>query len=165
VSDRRFASAGARRLAAELGLAEVAIVGSGREGRVTLADVRRLVPNVPVELGEAGAVFWRRVRRDWRLRPDEEELLLAACRTIDELGRLQAALDEASVVVTGSRGQVRPHPLVRELREHRLALKALLGATGIGIAEAGAAESPAGSGSSRSHAGRQLARQRWGSRG
>jgi hypothetical protein len=158
---KAFASPAAARLAHELGLGDVAIVGTGRDGRVTIGDVRRLAPVVPAGLGEAGAAFWLKVRRDWRLRPDEEQLLLAACRTIDELERLQAALAEASPVVPGSRGQERAHPLVRELREHRLALKQLLGAAGIGIAQAGEEDDEHDYGVMRSHAGRQLARQRW----
>jgi hypothetical protein len=154
-----FASAAAQRLADEHGLSGVEILGTGRNGRVTAADVRALIPEVPDGLGDAGTAFWLRVRRDWTLQPDEDELLFAAARTIDELRRLEQALDDASPVVTGSRGQTRAHPLVREVREHRLALKQLLGAAGIGIAEAEAGGGDFGA--SRSAAGRKLAQQRW----
>jgi hypothetical protein len=151
-----FASPAARALALELGLVDVEIIGSGRGGRVTVADVRSAAPAVPDGLDDPGAAFWRDVHRDWSLRPDEEQLLLAACRTIDELARLETALHDASVVVRGSKGQDRAHPLVREIREHRLALKQLLGAAGIGIAESG--ETSGGERArARSDAGRQLA--------
>lgn len=156
-----FASRAARSLAEEYGIDEVDILGTGRDGRVTLADVRKHLPPVPYGLREHGAAFYLRVLAQWRLRPDELELLAAAARTIDELRRLEEALDNASPVVAGSRGQTRAHPLVREVRDHRLALKQLLGATGIGIAEA-SAEGSDDFGLARSDAGRKLAQQRWG---
>ena len=152
----RFASAIAEQLARELGLEDVAIIGTGRDDRVTVGDVRAAVPSIPDGLRDAGGALWRNVRRDYQLRPDEEQLLLAACRTLDEIDRLQVALDESAPTVPGSRGQVRAHPLVRELREHRLALKQLLGASGIGLVDADSYD--LGSrGGSRSDAGRQLA--------
>jgi hypothetical protein len=157
---RRYASAAAEALALEHGLDNVEIIGTGRDGLVTLADVRALIPEPPAGLGESGTALWLRVHRDWRLRPDEEELLLAACRTIDETARLEFALAGADVVVTGSRGQSRAHPLVREIREHRLALKQLLGAAGIGISDL-TADGEIDRGAARSAAGRALARQRW----
>src|SRR4051794_27319132 len=43
----RFASAAARSLAVELGLDDVEILGTGRAGRVTLADVRYAAPTAP----------------------------------------------------------------------------------------------------------------------
>jgi hypothetical protein len=155
-----FASAAAQRLAIEHGLDHVEILGAGRDGRVTLADVRAAIPAVPDGLGEHGSAFYLRVLAQWKLRPDELELLAAAARTIDELHRLEQALAESSPVVPGSRGQVRAHPLVREVRDHRLALRQLLGASGIGIAEAKAGGSDE-LGLARSDAGRKLAAQRW----
>ena len=155
-----FASAAARRLAEEYGLDGVEILGTGGGGQVTLADVRAAIPPVPDGLGEHGAAFSLRVLAQWKLRPDELELLAAAARTIDELHRLEEALAEASPVVPGSRGQVRAHPLVKECREHRLALRQLLGASGIGIAEASAGGRD-DLGLARSDAGRKLAAQRW----
>lgn len=156
-----FASTQARKLAADFGLEPASIAGSGRDGRVTLADVRsHAPPEPPEELGEAGARLWRDVRRDWRLRPDEDRLLLAACRTMDELGRMEAALAAADPVVAGSKGQTRAHPLIAEVRAHRLALKALL--AGLGIEDAVGGEEL---GAARSDAGRKLAQQRWAGRG
>ena len=160
----RFASAAARRLALELGLGDVAIVGTGRDGRVTISDVRRatqpLTPDDGVEgLDDAGRGLWKAVRAEWQLRPDEEALLRAACRTLDELGSLEAALVDASPTVTGSRGQLRPHPLLSTTREHRRLLRELLGSLGLAEADADAGE--ARPSLARSHAGRQLARQRW----
>lgn len=155
--DSRFASRRARELADELALEPDAIAGSGRGGRITVADVRGLVPAAPDDLGEAGRALWRDVRAGWVLRPDEERLLLAACRTVDELERIDQALAAAEIVTAGSKGQDRAHPLLAEVRSHRLALRSLLSAIGIEDAEADAGSQNA----QRSHAGRALARQRW----
>src|SRR4051812_33283387 len=51
----RFASTAARGLARELGLGDIEIIGSGRGGRVTLADVRNAAPQVPAGLADDGA--------------------------------------------------------------------------------------------------------------
>jgi hypothetical protein len=155
----RFASTAARELAHELGLGEVEIIGSGRGGRVTLADVRNAAPQVPAGLADDGAALWRDVLADLdtqglELRPDRQRILYAACRTLDEITRLEIALDAASVTVPGSKGQVRGHPLIRELRDHRLAYQRLLDALEL------TDEHVAGS-RGRSDAGRRLANQRW----
>ena len=113
----------------------------------------------PAGLGAPGRKLWSEVTAAYDLRPDEERMLAAACRTATELDELEKALDKAPVVTEGSQGQVRPHPLFAEVRAHRLALRQLLVA--VGIEEAGTGDA----GVTRSHAGRQLARQRWGQRG
>lgn len=150
----RFSSASAQALAEQLGLDRAGIIGTGRGGAVTIADVRRFAPPAPPEdLGDAGATLWRQVRRDYMLRADEEVLLVSACRTLDELGRLEQKLASTSLTVSGSKGQIRPHPLIAEVRAHRLALKQLLGSLGIDEADADAGDR----GQERSHAGRKLA--------
>ncbi len=159
----RFASPAAAALAIELGLDGVEIVGTGRAGKVTAEDVRRAAPpGPPSDLGTAGQELWGAVWAEWDLRSDEDRLLLAACRTVDELGRMEATLADADLVVEGSKGQVRPHPLIAEVRQHRLALRQLLRSLGIEDAE-GAEGSDAAA--ARSTAGRKLARQRWDRRG
>ena len=88
---------------------------------------------------------------DWELRPHEDALLVAAAHTADEIERLESALAEVDPVVTGSKGQERAHPLIAEVRAHRLALRALLGSLHLAEPE----------GENAGHAGRQLARERW----
>lgn len=107
----------------------------------------------PDGLAEAGLGLWESVQDGYELRADEERLLEAACRTQDELVTLEAALVGVDPVVAGSTGQDRPHPLYAEVRAHRLALRQLLTAVGLD-------EEDESAGASRSHAGRQLARQR-----
>lgn len=155
--ETRYASPRAKALALELGFEDVDIEGTGRDGRVTLEDVRAMIPETPSGLQQAGALFWAAVTSRWSFRPDEEALLLASCRLMDEIARMQDALEEQDVVVPGSRGQLRAHPLVRELRESRLALQRLLGANGLGLAEAAVATDDASTGRAKSAAGRQLA--------
>jgi hypothetical protein len=85
-------------------------------------------------------------------------MLVAACRTQDEILRLERALAKAKPIVEGSKGQARPHPLYAEVRAHRLVFKQLLAAVGL-------EEGESQYGTARSSAGRRLARQRWGQRG
>jgi hypothetical protein len=151
-----FASVAARELAVQLGFEEVELIGTGRDGAVTIADVRKAAPPTPDGLADAGATLYRAVRREWQLRPDEHALLIEACRTIDELEAIERALRKASPVVTGSRGQARAHPLLSAAREHRLALRLLLASLGIEDAEADAGRAR-GDASARSSAGRKLA--------
>jgi len=151
----RYASKAAADLAEQLGLGDVEIAGTGRDGAVTVEDVRTLIPEAPADLGEAGAALWQELAAELELRPDERRLLLAAARTLDEVGRMEAALAEADLVVAGSKGQSRPHPLIGEVRAHRLALRSLMAS--IGITDEGAGDRDA----ERSNAGRKLARQRW----
>ena len=157
----RFASPQAKRLADEFGLNSDQITGSGRNGAITLDDVRREAPpGPPADLEAAGRELWRSITATYELRADELRLLTEACRTVDELERLRAALADAEPVVAGSKGQVRPHPLIAEIRAHRLALRGLLASIGIEDADAEAGDGEA----QRSAAGRALARQRWGGR-
>lgn len=155
-----FASEKARALAEEFALDHSTIEATGKTG-ITLDDVRRACPpGPPPTLGDAGRRLWADIRLEWDLRPDEERMLLAACSTADELERMEGALAEADPVVRGSKGQDRAHPLIAEVRAHRLALRAFLDA--IGIADDPSSRDDA---AQRSHAGRQLARQRWSRRG
>lgn len=107
----------------------------------------------PPGLGRAGRRLWKQVVDVYEMRHDEAEALAAACRTLDELDRLEAELAAGPVVVKGSMGQPVANPLYAAVREHRRALAGLL--AGVGLSEA---DTP---GLSRSAAGRALARQRW----
>lgn len=119
-----------------------------------------MAERAPTGLQAAGKALWRVVQTGYTLREDERQALVGACRTLDELGRLEKALKTAPVVVLGSTGQERPNPLFAEVRAHRLALKGLLLAVGLTDAEA-----DRHAGAARSSAGRKLARQRWDQRG
>lgn len=117
-------------------------------------------PEAPQSLREDGLAFWNDVRANYELREDELVLLRAAARLIDELAVLEAALDEQGVTVVGSRGQPRTNPLLRDARDHRIALQRILGTVG-GIGLSSAEEDPADSALARSSAGRRMAHVRW----
>jgi Phage terminase, small subunit len=72
-----------------------------------------------------------------RFEPDVQELriLEAACRTLDDLSRLETALAAAPAVISGSRGNEMPNPLFAQIRSHRLALGRLLTALGLESAQ------------------------------
>jgi hypothetical protein len=60
------------------------------------------------------------------LTPAELAMLGKACRTADEVDRLERAVRALPELTTiGSTGQLRPHPLLEEVRRHRLPLERL----------------------------------------
>jgi hypothetical protein len=158
----RFASKAAEELAEQLGVIDFDIPGTGARGAVTVGDVRALIPAPPGRLESHGFALWLEMNVECELRPDEGRLLFEACRTLDEVGRMEVALSGVDMVVAGSKGQDRPHPLIGEVRAHRLALKSLLGSIGITDDLLGG---EGGGDSERSAAGRNLARKRWDRRG
>lgn len=109
--------------------------------------------------GGRGVRFWRAIVAEHECSPAELELLAEACRLLDELDVLRAAIVEAGPVVVGSRGQPRPHPALGELRQARGELRRLVDALGI--------PAPAGAGvvSLTSRRASKAARVRWADRG
>ena len=106
---------------------------------------------MPVGLGAQGKRLWRRVTSLYALGEHEAEALTSACRTCDDIARLEDALKDAPVMATGSRGQTIVNPLFAEVRSHRLAFARLLSAAGL---DAGGVED-------RGTAARKMARLRW----
>jgi phage terminase small subunit len=88
-------------------------------------------PPPPRGLDSKGLALWRAVVAENDLRPDELTVLGAACRTADELVRLEAELSGAELLVEGSAGQLRAHPLIAEVRAHRKLLGSLLRQLGL----------------------------------
>lgn len=80
---------------------------------------------VPAGLAAEGQRLWDEVTASYQLRPDERRLLEEACREVDLIEAMQKALPKR-IVVKGSMQQPVVHPLVGELRQHRMALNALL---------------------------------------
>ncbi|MFJ1995721.1 hypothetical protein [Streptomyces asiaticus] len=121
-----------------------------------MADEMQAPPPAPDGLGERGLRLWSDTVRDLELDPDETVLLEEACRLTDEVDVLTAALDAGGLMVKGSRGQQVANPLIRELRQHRLALARVLrqlGATNPG--------EDTGERSTPSQRGRKAALARW----
>jgi hypothetical protein len=78
----------------------------------------------PPGLGKRGAAFWRAVQAEWVPDAAESEVLLEACRLLDQLDRLEA--EAQTVTVPGSRGQPRANPALGEIRAGRAQLAQLL---------------------------------------
>lgn len=81
----------------------------------------------PEYLGTKATVVWRDITGKFTLRSDELRILEDACREIDLVERLEEELRDSPLMVRGSQGQLVSSPLVSELRQHRVVVKALLG--------------------------------------
>jgi hypothetical protein len=80
----------------------------------------------PAGLGASGERLWSSVVEVYQLTAGEMEMLAQACRTADELDRLEMAVrDLPDLVVSGSTGQAKAHPLLAEVRAHRQLLERL----------------------------------------
>jgi hypothetical protein len=83
----------------------------------------------PSGLKVPGRKLWTAVVGPYMLTPAELEMLGQACRTRDELDRLERAVRALpELTTTGSTGQLKPHPLLEEVRRHRLLLERLTSA-------------------------------------
>jgi hypothetical protein len=86
-------------------------------------------PEPPAGLEASGMRLWEAVTTPYVLTPSELSVLAEACRTADECDRLEAAVRELpELVVPGSTGQPKVHPLLEEVRRHRLLLERLTAA-------------------------------------
>jgi len=84
--------------------------------------------SLPSGLRTAGKRLWSAVAESFVLNPGELANLAEACRTADELDRLEKAVRALpDLVVSGSTGQPKVHPLWAEARAHRLLLERLVG--------------------------------------
>lgn len=79
----------------------------------------------PSGLSVRGRALWREMHDLYVFNPSEEGCLLEMCRLFDELERLETAMAAEPVVVSGSMGQPVVHPLLADIRAHRLVLAKL----------------------------------------
>lgn len=107
----------------------------------------------------AGRKIWREVTSKYQLRADELRVLEDACREADLVDRLEAALEDAPLTVTGSMGQLVAHPLVQEVRQHRNVLAGLLAKLKLPDEDASGSRADA-----RATSARAAAMARWGVR-
>lgn len=88
-------------------------------------------PRKPASLGAEGARLWAEITSEMAedgLVPTSRERrwLEDACRTADSVADMEKALDGEPRIVRGSQGQPVAHPLIAEIRQHRVTLSALL---------------------------------------
>ena len=83
-------------------------------------------PKAPTGLRAPGKRLWVAIADKYLLTPAEVSVLVEACRTSDELDRLERAVRVLpELTTTGSTGQLKPHPLLEEVRRHRTLLERL----------------------------------------
>lgn len=73
-----------------------------------------------------GRKFWNQVQKSYDLTDSEREVLTEVCRQLDECDDLRAVVVAEGATSKGSRGQVRIHPALQELRQSRAELRRLL---------------------------------------
>ncbi len=86
---------------------------------------------VPKGLTGRGRTLWRQLVDVFEFRPDELRILEQAGHVLNEIGQLERAVREHGLIVEGSKGQPRAHPLLVELRASRSLLARLLGQLGL----------------------------------
>ena len=59
--------------------------------------------------------MWKGVVAGWELGTTEVELLTQACRVLDTIARMEAALADEPMIVSGSTGQPKANPLAKEI--------------------------------------------------
>lgn len=74
---------------------------------------------VPADLGAAGKPVYKQIVAEYQLKIDELVVLKAACKTLDDIERLEKALVGQPLVMPGVAGQDRVHPLLVEIRGMR----------------------------------------------
>lgn len=84
-------------------------------------------PTAPRGLGTAGRKLWRETAKKYELRTDELQILAAACGEVDVIKAIEDELVDEPMTTKGSMGQIVAHPLLSELRQHRMTLASLLG--------------------------------------
>lgn len=89
----------------------------------------------PAGLATRGRAYWHAVVADYDLSPSELAILIEACRTLDNLDQLAAAIARDGATVLGSAGQTVVHPALTEVRGQRLALHRLVSALALPDAE------------------------------
>jgi hypothetical protein len=82
-------------------------------------------PRAPESLDQAGRRLWRSVLGLYDLAPHETELLRQACRVVDNLARIDAALLDSEPVTEGANGRLWPNPLLQVSADQRRVLDAL----------------------------------------
>jgi hypothetical protein len=83
-------------------------------------------PRAPKGLNPAGRRLWRAILSDFDLDEHELAVLVVACRAVDRLEDVAAALADAPLTTKNARGDLVAHPLLVEQRQQSITLTRLL---------------------------------------
>ncbi|QXU53968.1 hypothetical protein [Rhodococcus sp. LW-XY12] len=98
-------------------------------------------PKCPPRTGAGGRKLWAAIVDTYELSEHELQVLREAVRTVDQIDRLQAIVQEDGDMQQSPQGR-RVHPAVVELRQQRVVLARLLAALKIPDTEATAPAAP-----------------------
>lgn len=98
--------------------------------------MRKAPEKPPGGLGVDARELWSSVLEQFELEEHERALLVEACRTVDLLAKLEAAVHRDGPLLDSSQG-VRAHPAATEARQQRIALARLLAALRLPSGEEG----------------------------
>lgn len=110
---------------------------------------------MPRGLSDRAKRLWKAVADTYDLRADEWAVFIDAVHALTDADRLRAAMAKQPLVVKGSKGQDRAHPLLSEIRSSVTLASGLLRQLGLPDDPADTTQA------ARSHAGRELVSMRW----
>lgn len=93
----------------------------------------------PDGLGLRGRQLWDDLTATYGFDAGEEDVLLEACRTLDTIDSLAAAIERDGVMITGSQGQLVLNSAIAEQRQQQAAFARLWVALNVGSAESATA--------------------------
>ena len=109
----------------------------------------------PVILRTRGKALWIELQEKFEFDPQDVQLLLETCRTLDVIDSLSQSMDTDGVMIVGSQGQMVLNSAVAELRQQQAAFARLVGHLNLLDAELGQAIS------ARSRAAKTAGQARW----
>ena len=109
----------------------------------------------PVILRTRGKALWIELQEKFEFDPQDVQLLLETCRTLDVIDSLSQSMDTDGVMIVGSQGQMVLNSAVAELRQQQAAFARLVGHLNLLDVELGQAIS------ARSRAAKTAGQARW----
>ncbi|MBB5641788.1 P27 family phage terminase small subunit [Cryobacterium roopkundense] len=99
----------------------------------------KLLPDPPTVLGDRGRTLWAQIHETYEFDPQDTNLVIEVCRTLDTIDTLAAAIAADGVMVTGSQGQLVMNGAVGELRQQQAAYARLVTMLNLNAAATGSA--------------------------
>ena len=91
------------------------------------------IPRPPKGMTGRASRLWRALHEVLEFDPHETQLLIEACRALQRIDELEAAVAEHGVMVPGSTGQLVVNPAVAEQRQQQATLARLVTLLGIDL--------------------------------